>query len=388
MLTFWRDQPKVLCIAVKVINVIILTQLVSIVAVEESDEAVYGVPTENIDTDIFLKSHSAYNKYTVSQKNLNTTVLAYVTPWNKLGYEVTKIFGTKFNLISPVWFEVQGEKKVYTVTGIHEINTVWMNEIRAVNPKLKITPRFSFGPWESKDYATTLKDNAKMNKCIQNIINVIKKHNFDGAVIEIWVQFSGLELKTLTNFIIQLANSLHEAGKLLVLVIPPPVYHGGIEGRFRQNDFNQLANHVDYFSLMTYDYSSPRPGPNSPLNWVEACIQHLVPETSSNYLKLRQQILVGLNFYGMDYIISKAASNPVRGNEVVEVFQNHRPNFTWHKQWAEHSFSYKDNESQDHLVFYPTLLSISQRLQTVISMGTGVSIWEIGQGLHSFYSLF
>ncbi|CAH8522629.1 unnamed protein product [Heterobilharzia americana] len=354
----------------------------------ESDELIYGVPTEHIDTEIFLKSHSSYNKYTVSQKNLNATVLAYVTPWNILGYEVAKIFSAKFNLIAPVWFEVQGEKKAYTVTGIPEINTVWMTEIHAMNPNIKIVPRFSFSPWENKDYIATLTDISKVNKCIRNIINVLKKYNFDGAVIEIWVQFSGLEMKMLTNFIIQLADSLHTSdNKLLVLVIPPAVYHDGIEGRFNQENFNQLSDYVDYFSLMTYDYSSPRLGPNSPLNWVEECIERLIPQTSTNQLKQRQQILVGLNFYGTDYLTNKLTSKPVIGREIVEVFQSHRPNFTWHKQWAEHSFTYKDNDAQDHLVFYPTLLSISQRLQTIMSKNTGVSIWEIGQGLHSFYSL-
>jgi chitinase domain-containing protein 1 len=38
---------------------------------------------------------------------------------------------------------------------------------------------------------------------------------------------------------------------------------------FLAEDLQQLAEDVDYFSLMTYDYSSPaRPGPNSPVQWV------------------------------------------------------------------------------------------------------------------------
>ena len=43
-----------------------------------------------------------------------------------------------------------------------------------------------------------------------------------------------------------------------------------IEGMFLGEDFGRLAENVDYFSLMTYDYSSPsRPGPNSPISWME-----------------------------------------------------------------------------------------------------------------------
>nr|CAX69494.1 Chitinase domain-containing protein 1 precursor [Schistosoma japonicum] len=370
------------------IALIILLHVAFSVSVEENDEMVYAIPTENIETDIFLKSYSSYNKYTTAHKILNTTVLAYVTPWNKLGYEVTKIFGAKFNLISPVWFEVQGEKKAYTITGVHEVDTAWIREIRTVNGDIKIVPRFSFNPWETKDYAVTLKDVSKSNKCIQNMINILTKYNFDGAVVEIWAQFSGVELEVIIDFTIRLADNLHSNGKLFVFVIPPPAYYDGIEGRFKRENFEQLVDYVDYFSLMTYDYSSPhRPGPNSPLNWVEECIDRLVPKNSMNQVKLRKQILVGLNFYGINYVPKKLVSEPVRGNEVVEIVTKYQPNFKWHKQWAEHSFSYRDTKSQDHLVFYPTLMSIAQRLQTILSKGTGVSIWEIGQGLHSFYSL-
>jgi chitinase domain-containing protein 1 len=44
---------------------------------------------------------------------------------------------------------------------------------------------------------------------------------------------------------------------------------GDIGGMFVGEDFRQLVDEVDYFSLMTYDYSSPaRPGPNSPIQWI------------------------------------------------------------------------------------------------------------------------
>jgi chitinase domain-containing protein 1 len=44
---------------------------------------------------------------------------------------------------------------------------------------------------------------------------------------------------------------------------------GDVTGMFLAEDLQQLAEDVDYFSLMTYDYSSPaRPGPNSPIQWV------------------------------------------------------------------------------------------------------------------------
>ncbi|CAH8607956.1 unnamed protein product [Dicrocoelium dendriticum] len=226
------------------------------IGLAQADETLL-LPSKDIDTDIFLDSYSAYNRYTINEKKVNSTVLIYVTPWNKRGFEISKTFVAKFDIISPVWFQVLERKKAYTVTGIPNIDTEWMTKLKISNSEAKIVPRFIFEAWKAEHFVETMSEPKNADACITNIVRVLNNHNFDGAVIEIWSQFVGLHERELVLFVQRICGAIHERNLLCILVIPPPVYRDNIEGRFTRKHFDQLSTHVDYFSLMTYDYSPP-----------------------------------------------------------------------------------------------------------------------------------
>ena len=52
------------------------------------------------------------------------------------------------------------------------------------------------------------------------------------------------------------------------------------------------------------------PGPNSPIDWVRSCVEALEPDPSSPD---RRKILLGLNFYGNDYV--SGSGGPIVGNQ-------------------------------------------------------------------------
>ncbi len=152
---------------------------------------------------------------------------------------------------------------------------------------------------------------------------------------------------------------------------------------FDWRDFDRLRDHVDFFSLMTYDYSSlQRPGPNAPASWVRRCVEMLDPKEEA-----REKILLGLNFYGLRF--TAEGGGHLMGRDLLDVLRQVPPQtkFRWDSEAREHFLEAKAAPDGKQTIFYPSLKSIEERLELARELGTGISVWEIGQGLDYFYDL-
>lgn len=186
-----------------------------------------------------------------------------------------------------------------------------------------------------------------------------------------------------------ISKALHDNGKVLIVVIPPPLANLKPNQKqkpvFDKDDFDGIKDLVDAFSLMTYDYASHNGAiaPNAPIEWVEENVKYFTDSP-----KYRQKILLGLNFYGMKYALDNQniQPEPVVGSSLIDLMKSKEVNVKLDDKSDEHMFIFEFDSSRV-LIFYPTLYSIKQRLDLAKRLGTGISIWELGQGLDYFYDL-
>jgi chitinase domain-containing protein 1 len=250
------------------------------------------------------------------------TTLAYVTPWNSQGYDVAKHHTAKFDLIAPVWLQLRSSQRAAAeITGVHDIDAGWISELRKGCSRKDSTNTVKTGTgcprivprliWEIQRLDPTVLDAA-----LDAISGIVARHAFDGIVLE-----GPVHSAVFRGFIARLSSALHAAGAILVLVLPPPVYldHEGMilasaadapRGSQPARGVGPavvlelaVSAAVDWFSVMTYDYSSSRggaPGPNTPIQWSVDTLLGLAAsaQTPDERSLLLRKLLLGVPFYG------------------------------------------------------------------------------------------
>jgi chitinase domain-containing protein 1 len=304
--------------------------------------------------------------------------LAYVTPWNSHGYDIAKKFRGKFTMISPVWFQLlRHSDGRYATKGDHDVDAGWLHEVKDTEKPPKIVPRFMLDGWKETDYMAVMSEETVENEAstaASILIQRCKENAFDGVVLE--VSFP----QYMEAYIRLIGKKLHQNKLITVLMLPVSTSIPPNMQPFTRELFERISEEVDFFSLMTYDYSNANsPGANAPVTWIESEVKRLCSRECS-------KLLMGLNFYGNNFVMPRGGG-PILGKDFVNILDKYEPKIQWDSQAEEHHFLY-ERDGKTHVVYYPSLLSLDVRMKLAGELGVGLAIWEIGQGLDYFFDLF
>ncbi|CAG9466992.1 unnamed protein product [Pedinophyceae sp. YPF-701] len=222
---------------------------------------------------------------------------------------------------------------------------------------------------------------------------------------------------------------------VLVLAVPPAAPSAKGAPKFTRFDWRDVSAYVDLLSVMTYDHGPG--GPNAPIDWVIKNIARLVPrgkgseraalaaletprvaadqypptlasggqtrscaaDTAPGECQerpgagLAAHLLVGLNFYGAEYDAA-GRGGPILGNDFLERVreacegEEAESPLSWSDEFMEHTVESERGAGRSgggRRAWFPTRASLRARLAAATRVGAGVAVWELGQGLESFF---
>lgn len=194
-------------------------------------------------------------------------------------------------------------------------------------------------------------------------------------------------------FVEELSTRLHAEGRQLV-VTTPPLWESDGTVQYRVYDWEAIAPHVDALRVMSYDWSTSRPGPLSPAYWVADTLDYA---TKAGVPPGKLQI--GIPTYGKDWITATDGvcpagvpleSSSVPLNEIDALIASVGAVPARDESSGEMTFTYTSTPTgtaadgstttctQTHEVWFLDQTAIGERARLAAEHGSGVALWALG----------
>lgn len=150
--------------------------------------------------------------------------------------------------------------------------------------------------------AQLLSDSQKRGALVDDLVAMVQRTGADGVEIDFeGMNFGGTgrertAIKRLyPQFLGQLQQRLHAQEKLLAVALPPR--RSATDDYWEVIDYDAIARVVDRARVMTYDYSTDRPGPVAPFAWTKAVAEYARKEFR------RVPLSIGVPAYGRNWYL-------------------------------------------------------------------------------------
>ena len=315
--------------------------------------------------------------------------------------------------IMPFWYTLKydGKTKKAVVTDVYKTAnpSVPITEPLAAlrNAGMTIIPTISDGT-DKLVLANLLAKPVSRKQVIDAIVATVASQNYDGIDLD----FEGFAFidpnttwKTTTPnwvlFVKELSAALHAQKKILSITTPYLFNPADAQKGYYVYAWAQIAPFIDRLRIMTYDYSTSRPGPIGPVAWTEKTVKYAISIMPAS------KVYLGLPGYGKDWVTkvegvcpsnlakiitpsAKAGTFLMRDAASIAATYGAVP--TYNETFAEVTFSYKREYTgqtssglsttctASRTAWHQNAQSFSVRAQLVAKYQLGgAAQWVIGQ---------
>ena len=260
--------------------------------------------------------------------NVNTTPRKILTGWIPY-YGMSTSLPTAvanadlINEVMPFWYTLKLNSKtkapyildLYTPGNPSIAIDVPLTTMR--NAGFKIIPTITDGT-DKLVLAKLLAKSSDRANVIKSIMDLVISKNFDGIDLDFegfaFVDGTASWPTTKPNWVLlvkELSAALHAKGKILSITTPVHFPLTEKQKGYTVYAWTEIAPSIDRLRIMTYDYSTGKPGPIGPISWVERTVQYAISVMPAT------KVFIGLAGYGRDWVIKVDGICPANVSKVV-----------------------------------------------------------------------
>jgi len=185
------------------------------------------------------------------------------------------------------------------------------------NAGFKIIPTITDGT-DKLVLAKLLAKSSDRASVIKSIMDLVISKNFDGIDLDFegfaFVDGTASWPTTKPNWVLlvkELSAALHAKDKILSVTAPVHFPLTEKQKGYTVYAWAEIAQYIDRLRIMTYDYSTSRPGPIGPIAWVERTLKYAISVMPA------AKVYIGLAGYGRDWVIKVDGICPANVSKVV-----------------------------------------------------------------------
>lgn len=242
----------------------------------------------------------------------------------------------------------------------------------------------AIGGWGNSDgFPHMAADKVRRANFVNNVVRFCKDNGYDGIDLD-WEYPKANDRENFVALVKELREAFDQNGiEIISAALPSSDWNNGY-------DIASLKDHMDWFGIMTYDFSGPWEsvaGYNSPLykhprQWGGV---HESIEYYKNKGVPKDKLLMGMAFYGYSFNASDPFKPHTGASSITYIKANNLKNSGYKYVFDETSKTpYLQDQNKLKFISYDDTTSIKLKCEYVHKAGIGGTIiWKIGHDYHA-----